>query len=108
MRICVVGTVFTLLKTGLTKPSSFNGLISHLLFNQSNRRSSRTLSQLRSMSSFTAGATNPLLDKESLPKFEEIKVEHVVPALQEDLQQLKTQFKGLSLVEYIITNYVKA
>ncbi len=35
---------------------------------------------------------NPLMDKSSLPKFDQIKPVHVVPALTEDLNHLKTEF----------------
>lgn len=47
--------------------------------------------------SFTGGSviTNPLLKKDSLPLFEEIKSENVLPAVEYDLNQLKTKFSDL-------------
>ena len=38
--------------------------------------------------------TNPLLKKDSLPLFEEIKSENVLPAVEADLNELKTKFSG--------------
>lgn len=37
---------------------------------------------------------NPLMKKDGLPLFKEIQPSHIVPALQADLNQLKTDFKG--------------
>lgn len=46
-------------------------------------------------------ATNPLTDHRSVPRFDRIEASHVVPAITNDLQQLKKNFDG-KMVRYLI------
>lgn len=82
-----------LFKRSLAKPLGI-GLISHSLLVNSSTRKSRCDGVLKASASTLAFSENPLLKKEGTPLFREIKSEHVVPALEHDLSELKRDFKG--------------
>lgn len=80
--------VSVLLQRGFTRPLGI-GIISHSLFLHASSRTATCDASLKASPS-----TNPLLWKDGIPRFKEIKPEHVVPALEADLSKLKEEFKG--------------
>ncbi len=72
------------------------GLLSHSLFTLSQPKHAASCESLGAAVVITdvAASANPLLDKSSLPRFKEIKPVHFVPALETDLNKLKSEFKG--------------
>lgn len=69
------------------------GLLSAALISNGNKR--RIACDSIKLAS-TMASTNPLMDKHSLPRFADIQSVHVLPAIEADLQQLKSDFAGLT------------
>merc|ERR1719502_653310 len=46
-------------------------------------------------------SSNPLLDKSHVPKFQQIKPDHVIPAIEFDLNNLRSEFKDF---EHLLSN----
>ena len=65
--------------------------ITHNLSRRSNCEPLSTTARAASVSLHN----NPLMNKKSTPLFAEIKPEHILPAIQQDLTSLKTDFSGM-------------
>lgn len=99
--IAVLTMTSLLLKRGLAKPLGI-GIISHSLFINSSTRQTHCEGVLKASSSTTSVLENPLLKKSGTPLFQEIKSEHVVPALEHDLKALKQDFNGKLILFYLL------
>eukprot|EP01031_Cornospumella_fuschlensis_P043668 gene43668-53401_t len=80
-------------RSAFTRPIGV-GLLTHTLFSVTHKATCEPLKHSSAISAVDL-ASNPLLQKDGLPKFKEIKAEHIVPALEHDLNSLKTSFQGL-------------
>jgi hypothetical protein len=86
--------MFTTTSRAFIARSSMTAFLSGSFFSAHNVRCDANGSKLH-MSTVSSPVTNPLLDKSKLPKFDSIKSEHVLPAVQSDLKELKTNFEGI-------------
>lgn len=93
MLILIVMATFLLHRASFARPLGV-GLLTHtLLFNQSARKA--RCDSTKFVSTTGTLLENPLSIKDGIPKFKEIKAEHVVPAVQSDLDLMKEHFKSM-------------
>jgi oligopeptidase A len=95
MRSLLIMTTFLLHRASLARPLGV-GLLTHTLFFNSSVKKARCDSSKFASTSATL-LENPLNVKDGIPKFKEIKPEHVVPAVTDDLNQMKDLFRKLEL-----------
>lgn len=80
------------------------GAITASLFSSNNYKGNSVCQPLRSTTTdadikqIEDISTNPLMKKGSLPLFTEIKSEHILPAVQEDLKTLKSNFQDFEAI----------
>ncbi|RYG69451.1 M3 family peptidase [archaeon] len=91
----IMSTFAFLSRSALTRPIGV-GLLTHTLFSVTQKSRAASCEPLKNAAAVSAVdlASNPLLQKDGLPKFKEIKSDHIVPALEHDLNKLKTSFQG--------------
>lgn len=95
MTVAIIMTSI-LFRRNLAKPLGI-GLITHTLFVNSSYRRSSCEGIIKASASTLHVPENPLLNQKGTPLFREIKSEHIVPALEHDLSELKRDFKGATL-----------